>query len=67
MKVYESKLTSTHAAQGLKHKLRRLSLKHFTQSPVISLVAYTENNHHPSELSIKRMTKKTVLEADINF
>lgn len=35
----ESKLTGTHAAQGLKHKLRMLSLKHFTQSPVISLTA----------------------------
>jgi hypothetical protein len=34
MKIYESKLTSTHAAQGLKHKLRKLSLKHFTRSPV---------------------------------
>jgi hypothetical protein len=29
MKV-NSVLTSTNAAQGLKHKLRRLSLKHFT-------------------------------------
>jgi hypothetical protein len=39
MKVYEYKLTSSHAAQELKHKLRGLSLKHFTQSPVTSIIS----------------------------
>lgn len=46
-KDYEFKLISTHAAQGLKHKLSRLSLKYFTQAPVTSLTAYVDNNHCP--------------------
>jgi hypothetical protein len=60
-KVYETKLTSIHAAQGLKHKLRKLCLKHFTQSPVTSLTAYAENNHYPSETVHKKQKKKKKL------